>query len=142
MIARYIAKHAVAQQENFKGKGLWKLRIDTMRKKIINKTNLLRRIGCHSAALSPDVAITVAKAMTDSNFTNHSQIWQMGNEASEIQTELNAIYRTILGVKTQLLRDNIASLKIRNSYFSTPESRLIHRVYKALLGDPKRDYAY
>ena len=124
-----------------------------MRKKIINKKNLLRRIGCHSAALSLDVAITVANAMTDSNSTNHSEIWQMGKEASEIQTELNAIHRTIigvetrtcmsavrheLGVNTQLLRANIASLKFRNHIWSTPESRLTHRVYKALLGDPKK----
>ena len=62
--------------------------------------DLSRRIGCHSAALSPDDAITVANAMTSSNFTNHSEIWQMGKEASNIQTELNAIRRTALGVET------------------------------------------
>ena len=79
--------------------------------------------------------------------------WQKGKEAGEIRTELNTIHRTILGVeastcisagrnelrvKAQLLRANIASLKFRNHIFSTPESRLTHRVYKALLGDPKK----
>ena len=129
MIARYSAKRAVAQNKIYKGKGLWKLHKD----KILE--NMLRRFGCHSTALSPDVAITVADAMTDSNFTNHSEIWQMDKEASEIQMELNAIHRTILGVKTstcmsavrhelgvktQLLRANIASLKLRKSHFFDP----------------------
>ena len=93
--------------------------------------------------MSPDVAITIANAITNGNSTNHSEIWQMGKEASEIQTELNALNRTILdvetstrmsavrhelGVKAQLLRANIASLNFPKSHFSTPENRLSHRV--------------
>ena len=74
---------------------------------------------------------------------------------SEIhQREQNAIHRTILGVETstrmsavrhepgvknQPLRANIASLKLQNYILSTPESRLIHRVYKTLLWDPKKE---
>ena len=63
----------------------------------------------------------------------------MGKEASEIQTELSAIHRTILGaetstctsavrhelgVKTQLLRANIASLKFPKSHFVDPRESL------------------
>ena len=70
--------------------------------------------------------------MADGYSTNHSKIWQMGKESSEIQTELSAIHRTILGVetstgtsavrhelgvKTQLLRANITGLNFRKSHF-------------------------
>ena len=60
------------KKEDFKGGDSWKLHKDKMRKKIIYKKNLLRRIGCHSVALSPDVVVAAADARTDSNSTNHS----------------------------------------------------------------------
>ena len=100
MVAKYSANHAVAQKETLKGNTSGNCTKHKIRKKIINTKNLHRCIGCHSAALSPGVVITVANAMTDSNSTNHSEIWRMGKEASEIQTEMNAIHRTILGVET------------------------------------------
>ena len=66
------------KKETFKRKDPWKLHKDKIRKTIINKKNLLRRNGYHSAALSPDVAITAANSMTGGNSTNHSEIWQLG----------------------------------------------------------------
>ena len=119
--------------------------------KIINKKNLLRRIGYHPAALSPDFATTVANAMTNSNYTNHSGIWQMGKEASEIQAELYTAHRTVLGVetstrmsavrherrvKTQLLRANITRPKFRKSQFSR------HPRVACYTAGGKREHAY
>ena len=79
----------------------------------------------------------------------HSGVWQVSEEASDIQTERNAMYRTIIGVKTgtcmravrhkvgvamgtQLLRANIVSPMLRNYILFTPEKILTHGVYKAL----------
>ena len=66
-----------------------------MWEKIINEKNPLRRIGCHSAAPSPGVAVIVTNEMADSISTDHSGIWQMGKEAIEIQTELTMIHCTL-----------------------------------------------
>ena len=58
MTTKYSAKHAVTQKEYLEGKARGNCtHTFEMRKKIINKNNLLRRIGCHSAVLSPGVTV-------------------------------------------------------------------------------------
>ena len=131
-----------------------------MRKEIFDKKNLLRRIGYHSAALSRGVAMTVADAMKDSSPTHHSGNWQIGKETGKIQTELNTIHRTILGVeagtcvsgvrhelgvKTQLLRANIATHKFPKIAFYQPPRTAwhIHTVRMRPFWEiRKRDHAY
>ena len=74
------------------------------------------------------------RSQRDSNGTNAIHRTILGVENSTCMSDV----RHELGMKTQLLRANIASPKFQRSHFSIPESRLTHRVYNTLLGDPKK----
>ena len=56
-----------------------------MWEEIIDKKNLLRLICYHSVALSPDIAVTVANAITDSNPRNQYEIRQMGKNPAGLK---------------------------------------------------------
>ena len=82
----------------------------------------------------------------------------MGREIGCIESELNEIYRRILGVEygtcmsavrhelgvsTQLIRANAASLRFRHHVLGLPKQRLTRMVYDELLQEKKgKNYGY
>ena len=119
---------------------------------LINKKNLLRRLGANPYGLDPLTSKLVAQTMTLSIAMNSSEVWQMSKTCPQIEVELNDIYRRILGVEkgtcmsavrhelgvtNQKIRSEVASLKFRNHILGMSQERLPKRIYDELLNERK-----
>ena len=131
----------------------WDPHRDRIRRKLANKTGLLRRLGCYPEGLDSGTARLVANTMCDAISVDSSEIWQMGREETSIESLLNVVYRRILGaeaktatvgvrhelgVVSQKLRADAAALKFRNNVLSLDEDHVVKRVYLGLRNDKGR----
>ena len=152
MIDHFSGKYGERQKAS-KPLAAWDLQKQKLREKLVNKKHLLRRLGCHAHGLDTPTARLVAATMCDAVSIQNAEIWQMGQEASEIQTEMNAIHRTILGAESrtctsavrhelgcasQLVRSKEAALRFRNNVLSLDAAdHVVRRIYDELKRDSR-----
>jgi hypothetical protein len=147
MILKYTSRHGVSQ-DTYKSGEAWDLQTQKIREKLVNKKHMLRRAGCHVFGLWTTTAKLVSATMCDALSVQDSEVWQMNKTVPDIQTELNAIHRKIIGAEvhtcssavrhelgcaSQRARADAAALRFRNNVLSLDENEhVVRQVYREL----------
>lgn len=150
MIDRYTTRHG-GHQETYKPPLPWAGQIQKIREKLVIKRHMLRRAGCHAFGLNTVTAKLVVMTMCDALAVQDSEVWQMKETVVDLQTEMNAVHRTMIGAEahtsttavrhevgcaSQRVRADAAALRFRNNILSLKESEHVARqLYRALQKD-------